>query len=63
MFELEADEKSKNRPWSSDMVTDFIDQSESRPSASTSSAEHLAQSETCFIYVYLISDNKFSPNH
>ena len=50
--ELEVDEQSENRPSSSNTVTDFVVQSESRPSALTSSAEsqfnHVVESETSF---------------
>ena len=38
-WELEVDEQSENRPWCSDTVIDFVEQSESRPSASISSAK------------------------
>ena len=48
-WELEVDEKSENRQSSSDMVIDFVQQSESRPSASISSAKkqitHVSESE------------------
>ena len=47
--ELDVDEQSENRPLSSDTVNDFIEQSESRPSASISSAKkqttHVSESE------------------
>ena len=38
-LEVEVDEQCENRPPSSDTVIDFIEQSESKPFASTSSAE------------------------
>ena len=48
-WELEVDEQSENRPLSSDTVIDFVEQSESRPSASISSAKkqitHFSESE------------------
>ena len=48
-WELEVDEKSENRPSSSDTVIDFVEQSESRQSASISSAKkhttHVSESE------------------
>ena len=48
--ELEVDEQSENRPWSSETVIDFVELSESRPSASISSAKkqitHVSKSET-----------------
>ena len=47
--ELEVDEQSENRPSSSDTVIDFVEQSESGPSASISSAKkmitHVSESE------------------
>ena len=50
--QLAVDEQSENKPLSSDTMIDFIKQSESRPSALTSSAEshftHVAGSETWF---------------
>ena len=49
MEELEVDEQCENRPSSSYMVIDFVEQSESRPSASISSAKkqttHVSESE------------------
>ena len=48
-WELEVDEESENRPSSSYMVIDFVEQSESSPSASISSAKkqitHVSESE------------------
>ena len=48
-WELEVDEQSENRPSSSDTVIDFVEQSESRSSASISSAKkqitHVSESE------------------
>ena len=48
-WELEVDEQSENWQSSSDTVIDFIEQSESRPSASISSAKkqinHVSESE------------------
>ena len=38
-WELEVDEQIENRQSSSDTVIDFVEQSESRPSASISSAK------------------------
>ena len=38
-FELEIDEQSENRPSSSNTVINFVEQSESRPLASTSSTK------------------------
>ena len=38
-WELEVDEQSENRPSNSDMVIDFVEQNESRPSASISSGK------------------------
>ena len=38
-WELEVNEQSENRLSSSDTVIDFVEQSESRPSASISSAK------------------------
>ena len=38
-WELEVDEQSENRPSSSDTVIDFVEQNESRPLASISSAK------------------------
>ena len=50
--ELKVDDKSENRPSSSNRVIDFVVRSRSRPSASISSAEsqftHVAESETWF---------------
>ena len=47
--ELQVDEQSENRPSSSDMVIDFVEHGESRPSASISSAKkqitHVSESE------------------
>ena len=49
-WELEVDEQSENRPSSSYTVVDFVEQSESRPLASISSAKkqitHVSESET-----------------
>ena len=54
---LAVDEQSENTPSSSDTVIDFLKQSESRPSASTSSVEsqftHVAESETWFLLCML----------
>ena len=51
-LESDVDKQSENRPPSFDMVIDFVVQSGSRPSASTSSAEsqftHVAESEIWF---------------
>ena len=48
-WELEVDEQSENRQSSSDTVIDFVQQGESRPSASISSAKkqiaHVSESE------------------
>ena len=48
--ELEVDEQSENRPSSSEMVIDFVELSESGPSASISSAKkqitRVSESET-----------------
>ena len=48
-WKLEVDEQSENRPLSSDTVIDFVEQSESRPSASISSTKtqitHVFESE------------------
>ena len=48
-WELEVDEQRENRPSSSDTVIDFVEQSESRPWASISSAKkqitHVSESE------------------
>ena len=48
-WELEVDEQSENMPSGSDTVIDFVKQSESRPSASISSAKkqitHVSESE------------------
>ena len=48
-WELEVDEESENRPSSSYTVIDFVEQSESRPLASISSAKkqitHVSESE------------------
>ena len=48
-WKLEVDEQIEIRPSSSDTVIDFVEQSESRPSASISSAEkqitHVSESE------------------
>ena len=47
--ELEIDEQSENRPSGSDKVIDFVERSESRPSASISSGKkqitHVSESE------------------
>ena len=52
ILELEVDKQTLSRRSSSDMVIDFIEQSKSRQSASTSSAESqltdVAKSETWF---------------
>ena len=48
--ELEVDEQSENKPSSSDTVIDFVQETEGKPSASTSSAEnpfsHVSESKT-----------------
>ena len=48
---MEVDEQTENRPSGSDTVIDFIEKSESRPSASTSSGKNqfspVSESETC----------------
>ena len=48
----EVDEQNENRPLNSDAVINFIKQSESKPTASTSCAEsqftHVPKSETWF---------------
>ena len=48
-WELEVDEESENRPSNSYTVIDFVEQSESRPSASISSDKkqftHVSESE------------------
>ena len=48
-MELQVDEQSENRPWSFNTVIDFVEQSESRPSASISSTKkqitHVSESE------------------
>ena len=49
-----VNEQSESRPSSSDTVIDFVTQSKSRPSASTSLAKsqftHVAESETWYVY-------------
>ena len=56
-LELEVDERSENRPSSSDTVIDFAEQSKIRPSVSTSSGEkqftHVPSLKLGFNYVHL----------
>ena len=59
--ELQVDERSTNRPTSSDVVIDFVVQSESRPWTSTSTAQSqftlVAESETWLklcIYIHYV---------
>ena len=51
-WELEVDGQSESRPLTSYTVIDFVEQSESRPSASISSAKkqitHVSESELSF---------------
>ena len=63
-WELAVTEQSKKRLPSSDTVIDFVEQSETEPLASTSSAKsqftYVAESETCFEICILTL--YFSPN-